>query len=50
VNIDLVVDEKDGSWNKIDERATGSGNLEEVGGFLTVDPNTGKYILNIDFT
>jgi hypothetical protein len=50
INTELMVDEKDGSWNKIEERATGSGNLEEVGGFMTLNYDTGKYTLNLDFT
>lgn len=50
MNIDYVVDEKHGNWNKIDERATGSGNLEDIGGFLTVNPETERFTLNLDFT
>ena len=50
MNTELMVDEKDGSWNKIEERATGNGNLEDVGGFMTLNYDTGKYTLNLDFT
>ena len=49
-NVDYVVDEKNGGWNKIEETANGSGNLEEVNGFMTLNYDTGKYTLNLDFT
>jgi hypothetical protein len=50
ISIDYTVDEKHGNWNKIEERASGSGNLEEVNGFITINYDNGSYTLNLDFT
>jgi len=49
-SIEYIVDEKNGHWNKIEETATNSGNLEDIGGFITVNPCTEKYNLNLDFS